>query len=74
MDPKATFLTLAGLITRGLLQALGGALISLGVADQQAVAGFTTAAAPILSGLVVMFLAWAWSLVQKRRSGVLTPQ
>lgn len=57
----------AGSIARHILSGVGGALVSIGIADS-AVKGFTAASEPIIAGLLVWGIGQVWSLVQKAKA------
>lgn len=54
-------------IVRTLLAALAGLLAGYGI-DSELIARFTTAADPIMSGLIIYALAQVWSITDKTKN------
>lgn len=52
-------------VVRHLLSSFGGALIAIGIADDQA-HNFLTASEPIITGLLLFIGAQGWSFFEKR--------
>lgn len=58
-----------GLLVRGIMQSVGGALAANGVVN----ASDTEAFVQIGTGIIVNVLAYVWSYIQKKRSGAIPP-
>lgn len=63
-----------GLLARGALQFIAGGLVAKGVVDASAASSFVEVAMPVVTGSAMALAAYAWSFVQKKKSGALSPQ